>query len=102
LEDAFVTTSQLPILESYIARHQATPSTVFTVQDEFERMLNTFGAYHSKTLVTDSTVTTTDGLSSSFYSCNAWLDLAADKYYESVGEGLVSVKGWGFMEVATN
>jgi hypothetical protein len=102
LEDAYVTTSQLPILEFYIATHQATPATVFTVQDEFERMLYAFGAYHSKTIVTDSTVTTTDGLSSSFYACNAWLDLASDKYYESVGEGLVSVKGWSFMEVATN
>lgn len=96
-----MTQAQLPILESYIATHQTTPATVFTVQDEFEWMLNAFGAYHSKTIVADSTVTV-DGLSSSFYACNAYLDLASDKYYESVGEGLISVKGWGFMEVATN
>ena len=101
LEDAYISGSQLPILESYIAYHQVTPATIFTVQDEFDRILSTLGTWHSKTLVADSTVTA-DGLSSSFYSCNAYLDLTGDKYYESVGADTVAIRGWSFMEVATN
>ena len=45
---------------------------------------------------------TADGVSSSFYSCNAYLDLTGDKYYESVGADTVAVRGLSFMEVATN
>ena len=101
LEDAYITQSQLPILEFYIATHQASPATIFTIQDEFDRILTTLGAWHNKTIVPDSTVTA-NGLSSAFYSCNAYLDLTADKYYESVGTDTVAVRGWNFMEVATN
>ena len=101
LEDAYVSAAQLSILENYIAIHQNAPSTIFTIQDEFDRMVNSMGAWHSKTLVPDSTVTES-GLSSSFYSCNAYLDLTGDKYYESVGADTVAIKGWSFMEVATN
>lgn len=101
IEDAYVSVSQLAILESYIAAHQTNPATIFTVQDEFDRMIAAFGAYHSKTIVPDSTVTA-DGISSSFYSCNAYLDLTGDKYYESVGADIVAIRGWSFMEVATN
>ncbi len=101
IEDAYLSQSQLPILESYIAVHQANPATIFTIQDEFERIIAALGAYHNKTLVTDSSITA-NGIVSSFYSCNAYLDLTADKYYETVGADTVAVKGWSFMEVAVN
>lgn len=97
LEDAYVSQSQLATLESYIAIHQSTPATVFTIQDEFDRMITAFGAWHNKSLVPDSTVG-----DSSFYSCNAYLDLTGDKYYESVGGDTVAIRGWSFMEVAVN
>lgn len=101
LEDAYITLDQLPILETYITIHQANPATIFTLQDEFERIIAALGAYHNKTIVPDSSITA-NGIVSSFYSCNAYLDLNADKYYESVGADTVALKGWSFMEVATN
>jgi hypothetical protein len=103
LEDAYVVFTDLTLLEAYIVTHNTNQDTVFTLQDENDRMYTGFGTWHNKTIVPDSTVTdASTGLSRAYYSCNAFLDLTQDKYYEVVGEGLVSLKGWSFMEVATN
>ena len=101
IEDAYIAQSQLAVVESYIAIHQTNPAIIFTVQDEFDRMIGAIGSWHNKSLVPDSTVTEI-GLSSSFYACNAYLDLTNDKYYESVGADTVAIRGWSFMEVAVN
>jgi hypothetical protein len=97
LEDAYVSAAQLGPLETFIFLHQANPAILFTVQDEFDRMYTGMGAWHNKTIVPDSTVG-----EAAFYSCNAYLDLTGDKYYESVGADTVAIRGWSFMEAATN
>lgn len=97
IEDAYINQSQLTTLENYIAIHQNNPATIFTVQDEFDRIVSAIGAWHNKTIVPDSTV---DG--AAYYSCNAYLDLTGDKYYETVGADTVAIRGWSFMEVAVN
>ena len=101
IEDAYVDFSDLTLLEAYIVTHQTTPARLFTLQDENDRLYTGMGAWHNKSIVADSTITE-GGLSRAFYACNTYLDLQQDKYFEVVGADLVSLKGWQFMEVATN
>lgn len=101
IEDAYVAFSDLTLLEAYIVTHQTNPATLFTLQDENDRLFTGMSSWHNKSIVADSTITE-GGLSRAFYAYNTFLDLQQDKYYEVVGAGLVSIKSWSFMEVATN